>query len=304
MAGKRLVYSGGLSLMTQAIPIIRFKQAKASFEAHAQLKRISLARYHARVWTWGNGPDLFLIHGLADHSDSFLFIASELSKHFRCIGYDLPGGHLDDGANLWRYQHEDLATDALHILDALGSKEAFLLAGSFGTTIAQRLLHEQPKRFPAAILQGGFAQRPLGWQKYLMAYGGRFWKNQPVGQFRFYAKTLHALHGIGFASRETEAWDWFLHCVGTTPLRTMAHQAIMIAHLDLLPLLPKIAQPVLLLCGEKDQVIDAKASSPLVLGLQKATHIVVPDWGHVPAYTHPEEMVDRVLGFLHPNGLS
>lgn len=204
---------------------------------------------------------------------------------------------MDDGANLWRYQHEDLATDALHILDALGSKEAFLLAGSFGTTIAQRLLHEQPKRFPAAILQGGFAQRPLGWQKYLMAYGGRFWKNQPMGQFRFYAKTLHALYGIGFAGRETEAWDWFLHCVGTTPLRTMAHLAIMIAHLDLRPLLPKIAQPVLLLCGEKDQVIDAKASSPLVLGLPGPATSSFPIGVMYPPTPIPKKWSTESLGF-------
>ncbi len=290
--------------MTPGKTIISIQQAKAGFEAHAHVQRLELARYSARVWTWGNGPDLFLIHGLADHSDSFLLIASELSKHFRCIGYDLPGGHLGDGANLWRYRHGDLANDALQILDALGSKEAFILAGSFGTTIAQRLLHAQPKRFPAAILQGGFALRPLGWKKYLLAYLGRFWKNQPVGQFRQYAKTLHALYGAGFSSRESDAWDWFLHCVGTTPLRTMAHQAIMIAHLDLRPLLPEITQPVLVLCGEKDRIIDARASSPLVFGLKGAQHLVVPDWGHVPAYTHPEEMVDRVLGFLLTKGLS
>ncbi len=290
--------------MTLAKSNISFKQAKAAFDAQANLKRISLERYQARVWTWGNGPDLFLIHGLAEHSDSFLLIASELSKHFRCIGYDLPGGNADDGANLWRYQHGDLAGDALHILDALGSKAAFLLAGSFGTTIAQRLLHDQPKRFPAAILQGGFSKRPLGWKKYLLAFLGRFWKNRPLGQFRRYAKSLQALYGTGFGGREKEAWDWFLHCVGTTPLRTMAHQAIMIAHLDLRPLLPKIDQPVLLLWGANDRIIDAKASSPLVLGLKRAQPIVVPGWGHVPAHTHPEEMVDRVLGFLHARALS
>lgn len=290
--------------MNSTLPPISFPEALERFRAEHQLHSIPTGRYQARVWTWGTGPDLLFIHGMSDRSDSFVSLASELSKNFRCIGYDLAGVDPNDGAKLFRYKHKDLAEDAIAILEALGSNKTNILAASFGTTIAQRLLHDHPARFPGAVLQGAFPHRPLGWKNYLMAWGGRFLGKKPMLSFPKYDQTLHAVYGNDFAHREPEAWNWFLQCVGNSPLGTMAHQACMIAHLDLRPILPAISRPVLLLCGEKDRVVNAEATAPLVERLPDCEHFLHPDWGHVPCYTHPEEMADRIQGFLRAKGLS
>mgnify|MGYP006277348395 CR=1 FL=1 len=290
--------------MTSALPPILFNAALDRFRKEHEVLAIPTGRYRARVWTWGNGPDLLFIHGMSDRSDSFVSIASELSKNYRCIGYDLAGVDPNDGAKLFGYKHTHLAEDAIAILDKLGVGESNILAASFGTTIAQRLLHDYPGRFPAAILQGAFPHRPLGWKNYLMALVGRFLGKKPMLSFPKYDQTLHAVYGNDFAHREAEAWNWFLQCVGNSPLGTMAHQACMIANLDLRPILPSISQPVLLLCGEKDKVVKPQATAPLVKLLPNREHFLHPEWGHVPCYTHPEEMVDQVQRFLRAKGLS
>lgn len=276
---------------------IDFARAKARFASEARILTVPTDRYSARVWTWGDGPDLFMIHGMSDRSDSFLLPASELSRQFRCIGFDLPGVQPKDGARLFRYRHDHLVDDSVQILDALGSRSTVVLGASFGSTIAQKLLHRHPDRFPVGILQGGFAHRPIGWKNCLMAFAGRFLPHRPMLSFKGYPKIIRKVHGHGFENREPEVWDWFLQCVGNTSLPTMAHQAYMISGIDNRPLLKSITQPVLLITGDLDTTIDHRASAPLIEGLPAGVHEPMANCGHVPCYTHPEHLVDIIQRF-------
>ncbi len=277
---------------------IDFAEAKARFEREAILRTVPTGRYRARTWTWGSGPDLLLIHGMADRSDSFLLLASALSRHFRCIGYDLPGAQAQDGARLFRYHHHHLVQDAIAVLDAVNSQSATVLGSSFGSTIAQKLLLRYPHRFLAGILQGGFAYRPIGWKYRLLAALARFAPKRPLIRFRPYPKILKKVHGPGgFDQRGPEVWDWFLRCVGDTVLPTLAHQALMISGIDHRPLLKGITQPVLIISGELDKTVDERANQPLLDLLPRATHERMAQCGHVPCYTHPEKMAEIILQF-------
>lgn len=280
--------------MSQKDPKIDFNQARERFAREASFRTVDTGRYQARAWSWGQGPDLLFIHGMSDRSDSFVLVASELCKDFRCIGYDLPGIQPGDKARLFSYRHDHLVGDARKILDAFGSSAATVVGASFGSTIAQKLLATDSQRFVAGILQGGFAHRPIGWKNFLLAWAGRFASPRPLIRFQGYSGILKKVHGHGFEIREPEVWDWFLKCVGDTPLPTMAHQALMISKLDQRRLLPSILQPVLLITGELDQTIDSRATEPLLQALPKVEHQSIPNCGHVPCYTHPEKIVDLI----------
>src|SRR5690348_16542833 len=91
---------------------------RARFAREATTGTCDTGRYDCRYFVWGQGPPLLMIPGMADDSQSFLQLASELASSFRCIAYDLPAGR-HDRARLRRYTHEGLVADAFALLDHL-----------------------------------------------------------------------------------------------------------------------------------------------------------------------------------------
>ena len=58
----------------------------------------------------GNGPGLFLIHGIGAAKDAWRFIVSQLSKHFSVITYDLRG-HGKSPVTNFDFTFDDLIAD-------------------------------------------------------------------------------------------------------------------------------------------------------------------------------------------------
>src|SRR5437879_10993292 len=85
-------------------------EAAARFQREAETGVCDTGRYRARYYSWGSGRPLLFIPGLCDDALSFLLPISLLSRHFRCIAYDLPEGG-EDGARLGWYRYGDLAAD-------------------------------------------------------------------------------------------------------------------------------------------------------------------------------------------------
>ena len=117
----------------------------------------------------GEGPTLVLLPGLASTYRGYAPTLLRLAGRFRTIQLDYPGEHADDGARLGRITHDDLVDDLFGLVDHLGLSSAFLFGLSFGSTITLKALHREPRRFPKAALQGGFARRRLrppgnGWR--------------------------------------------------------------------------------------------------------------------------------------------
>src|SRR5947209_5960452 len=147
------------------------EEVVARFGREAEPGVCDTGRYRARFYAWGNGPPLLCIPGLCDDALSFLLPVSLLSRHFRCIAYDLPEGGAD-GARLSRYGHDHLAADVLALLDHLGVGECDLFAACLGSTIGLTALHRYPDRLPRAVLQAGFAYRYLTPPEVLLAWFG------------------------------------------------------------------------------------------------------------------------------------
>ena len=101
----------------------------------------------------GEGPDLFLIHGLTgDLSIWFLCRAMpELARTHRVTAFDLRGhGYSDvppDG-----YTSLDQAGDILGLMDAVGATRAKLVGHSFGGVIALHAASLAPERVEALVL--------------------------------------------------------------------------------------------------------------------------------------------------------
>jgi pimeloyl-ACP methyl ester carboxylesterase len=273
-------------------------QALDQLAREAQRGCCDTGRYRCPYYVWGEGPPLVFIPGLCDDSLSFLLEIALLSRQFECIAYDLPCG-AGDCARLARYRHADYVADLFALLDHLQLERAYLFGSSFGSTIALAALHQQPQRLPRAIVQGGFACRRLAWAEVALASWARWWHG-PMRRLPLRRKILHQSHHRPFAHRPPEVWEFFLQRCGAPPMAAVAHRALVLHKIDLRPLLPSIHQPVLVVCGDRDPLVDTACEQVLMAGLPNATRAEISSCGHMPLFTHPEVLAELTYRFLTP----
>ena len=272
------------------------------WQNEARHGRFDTGRYRCRFYTWGRGPALVFIPGLSLESTSFVMAMAQLQTEFCCAGYELPVGS-GDGASLAAYRHRYLRDDLFALLDHLHLDRAYLLGFSFGSTIALAALAGQPRRFPRAILLGGFARRPLALSEVMLAHWLRYCPgriaNLPM------AEGLIRRHNADlFASRPANELDVFCVAECEPLLRAWAARALLMHHTDLRPLLARIRQPALLVYGDRDRLVGRKYQDELKAGLCNSARAEIEHCGHYPQLTHPEVFTEIIRQFLTPAATS
>src|SRR5260370_21524154 len=97
------------------------------------------------------GPAVLLIHGLGPDSRGWALQRMAFGRHFRCFAPDNRGvGHT--GATPRPYSLEQMARDALAVLDAQGVESAHIVRASMGGVIAQVIGVLHPQRTPSLVL--------------------------------------------------------------------------------------------------------------------------------------------------------
>jgi len=280
------------------LPPIDLSEALARFQKEATRGVCPTAHYRMPYYVWGEGPPLVFVHGLADSSDSFLMPVSRLSANFRCVAYNLPTGR-GDRARVRGWTHGDLVRDLWTLLDHLGIGQAYLFGSSFGSTVVLAALAQRSERLPRAVLQGGLAYRGLTSRERWLARLGQYIPGT-VGIFRGRERVLRKINGAEFVGRPEEVWRYFVERTGVNPIASVARQALVLDGLDMRPVLPKVSQPVLLVCGDRDTIVPAYHQDVLLEGLPNAGRVTIQGCGHVPSYTHPEALAEVVRQFLTP----
>jgi 3-oxoadipate enol-lactonase len=116
--------------------------------------------------TWGRGEPLLLISGLA--TDLRIWACQRLvfGRRFRCIAIDNRGSGRS-GKPDGPYTLEQMAADAVAVLDAEGVGRAHVVGHSMGSYIAQVMAVQHPDRLRSLTL-AGTACRHLPWRLELL----------------------------------------------------------------------------------------------------------------------------------------
>lgn len=287
-----------ISCPAACAPSVSLTEALRRWEREAVHGTCNTGRYRCSYSIWGNGPPLVFIHGLSDTSRSFVQVMARLVERFRCLAYELPTGQ-GDGARLGRYTHALLVEDLFALLDHLGLERCYLYGSSFGSTIALAALHRQPRRFPRGVLQGGFARRPLAPAELLLASLARYWP-WPLRALPLRETVLVGDDRGPFRAAPPEVWRYYLDNSGAIPMAAIAHRALLLQRLDLRPLLPRIGQPILMVCGDRDPAVSRTCEEVLLRGLPCVTRVELQGCGHFPYFTHPEPLAYLIGSFLTP----
>jgi pimeloyl-ACP methyl ester carboxylesterase len=274
------------SALATASSSLSLAEILARFDREATFSVHGASRY----FSWGEGPPLVFVPGLATEARCFAPVCIRLKDRFRCIAYDLPAGPTTPA---------DLMADLLALLDRLQVPQAYLAGFSFGSTIALAALHRHPERFPRGVLVSGFAHRPLGFAEVLLA---RLLVRcqAPMRRLPFHDALLQRSHHRAFADRPPELWQFFLERCGTLPMSVVARRALLLHAVDLRARLPEIRQPVLLVSGDQDSLVSGRCLETLQQGLPVSVHVELPHCGHYALFTHPVELADALGRFLTP----
>jgi len=104
----------------------------------------------------GDGPPLMLVPGLAGQGSFWISQVSVFSRQFRTIVHDHRGTGRSTHSRI-RYSIEQMADDALRLMDALKIDAAHFVGHSTGGAIGQAIALDHPERLRSLVLSATWA---------------------------------------------------------------------------------------------------------------------------------------------------
>lgn len=237
-------------------------------------------------------PAMLLLHSLGTNLHVWDAQVDSLARGFRVVRFDLRGHGLTE-LSAGPFAIEDLADDALAVLDALGIAIAHVGGVSIGGMIAQAACARAPGRVAALILCDTALALP------------------PPEMWRTRAATVRA-EGTGAIAEATLA-RWVTPAYLASPggrglratlLRThpegYAAAAEVLATADLTHTTPALRVPALVIVGELDPSTPIAAAEALRDALPGAQLAVIPRAAHIPLVEQPEAVTAAIHAFLTP----
>jgi pimeloyl-[acyl-carrier protein] methyl ester esterase len=251
------------------------------------------------VESTGSGPPLVLLHGWAMHSGLWKSVLPRLAERFRVHRVDLPGH--GRSASIEPYTLPVLA-GAVAAQFAWLPEPATLLGWSLGGAVALQWTLDCPEAIAKLILVNAtpcFVARD-DWPHAMSAqtlqrFGDELAASYQTTLHRFVSLQLqgseHARHLIANLRAE------LLSC-GTPSRQSLQAALVALAAIDLRARVGTIAQPALVVAGERDTLVPAAASAWLAAALPSGRLALLAGASHAPFLSHPEPFFAAVEGFL------
>ena len=210
-------------------------------------------------WTAGEGSPVLFIQGTGLHGDGWLPQVDKLRKSHLCIWFDNRGMGESKPERSGQITVEQMAADALHVIDEVGLESAHIVGHSLGGCIAMQLALESPERVRSLALLCTAAEGPsLVRMDLPMIWRGI---RMNVGSM---ASRRRAFLEIVLTQAQHEEWDLaqvaaeleplFGHDLGVTP-PIVFRQVRAMGKWNVLSRLPELAgMPTLVVGGDQDVV--------------------------------------------------
>lgn len=243
----------------------------------------------------GDGDPLLMVMGFSADARMWMFQTPALSQHYRCITLDNRGtGSSPLPAD--PFSMEDIAADALAVLDHLGIERAHVLGISMGGAIAQHLALKAPERVRSLILAATWCA-PNPYTDRIARLGRGIFdslgRDSIAQAFMLWLFTPHALINAPdvAAAAEKLMLDFF------PPRETFEAQLEALLVHDTRDQLASIDVPTMALVGRRDILVPPELSVQIVSAMPNA-ELVFLDSGHAFNVEEADRFNQTVLEFL------
>lgn len=247
-----------------------------------------------RVVRQGQGPALLFAHCLGGDLSAWAPQLAAFSDRYTTIAYDLRG---QGGSQVTPgpYTMEQLADDAIALLDGLGVERAVFLGVSMGGMVAMAAALQAPERFAGLVIAdaaGGFApEARQAWDERIAAV-------RADGIAPMVDTMLGRWFTAGFRQRAAAQVAAVGEILRRAPVDGYLASCAAIRDLDLLPRLPQLACPALVICGEQDPSTPLALSEAIAAAIPDSRLAVIPGAHHLTQLEFPETFNSLIDGFL------
>lgn len=233
-----------------------------------------------------HNPPVLLLHGMSTAADSFRETMYGLATDFWLIAPDIPGfGH---SGVLRPYSITNLETWLLAFCQTLKLPSVALIGHSFGGLLAASFAINQPQAITKLLLVAPSILSSTAYPEFLKKIAiklrlidigsaisqSSIWVNRQI-KTPFYAPEI----------QDETVWQRRLQDYAQA--RQSADVMKAAAFYDLRPFLPQITQPVCLVWGQNDTVVDPTDAQKLAAFLPDVKIQTVPESGHVVILEQP-----------------
>ncbi len=263
----------------------------------ATLDQFKSSKGKINYFSWGQGPTIVFIHGLADSKEAFVFISSILSHKCRCIGLDIPKVVL--GSSTKDRNLLDSYTEFIKdFIETKVKSPVVLFGSSFGSTLSINLASQTSESVLGLILQGGFVYRPLNFIERSSAFLASLFPFNG-GTFPYLEFVMKSQHYEAFKGKPSYRWERLVKSVSKAYFSTTGRLAAAINQIDLRNKALGFQKPVLLIDGEVDPLIGPQVRETLYNAFPDGEKVVIKGGGHLLPYSHPEEIAVHMAAFLN-----
>lgn len=246
-----------------------------------------------------HAPALVLLHPLGASSGTWQLQLAEFERFFRVVCVDLRGhggSRVKDGAS----QHaapractlQDLADDALDVLDVLGIDRAHWCGLSIGGVMALQVAVTAPRRVLRLVLANTAAvfSPPSMWDE-------RIETARTQGLAPLWAAIPERWFSAGYRARETAEVERIKSLWVDTQVQGYIEACSALREVDLRPRLVEVQAPTLVISSAQDLATSIERADELADGISGADLLVL-DAGHLSNVEQAAEFTAAVVDFL------
>jgi non-heme chloroperoxidase len=233
---------------------------------------------------------LVLLPGLSDSWRSYEAVLPHLPRSIRTIAIS-QRGHGDSDKPQTHYSIRDFAADLQGILDALGVRRAVVAGHSSASIVARRFALDHPERVAGLVLEGSFLHLvgvPDEVKRTLAAL------TDPIA--REFVRDFNA--GTFVHPPAAAFVDAMVDESLKAPARVWRESFASLLEYDDARELPALAAPTLIVWGDRDGIIDRRATEALARSIPSSKLLAYGNVGHTPHWEAPERFARDVAAFV------
>ncbi len=247
------------------------------------------------VQSFGEGPDIVLLHGWGLHAGVWHETAEQLAKHSRVTLIDLPGH--GRSAPMADYALSRMAANIAEV----APPHATWLGWSLGGMVAMHIAATVPSRVTALILVASTPQfvRDDNWphaldRSVLESFAQALQENHAQTVQRFLTLQTRG------AAQGQDTLRYLRNTVIQYPPQpdALAGGLAILRDARLRPCLQRIACPVQIILGERDTLVPYEVGAVLQTQITDARLHIIAGAGHAPFLSHPVDFINCINGFL------
>ena len=242
----------------------------------------------------GNGPPLFLVHGIGGRMNVWDGIVPGLAPHFTCIRYDLRG-HGESPAPPPPYSLAQMVNDLEGLRRKLGFEKIHIAGHSLGGMIAPAYARAHPQRALSLALLSTAAGRSGGDRTKLRALGEAM---ETRGVAATAGEFVARWFTEDFIKSNPDAVEARLKQVLETPPEIFKSVFWLYAQTEMAAWLGEVSCPCLVLTGALDRGCSPKLNSFIARELPNAELEILDGLKHSILLEAPERVLAPLQKFL------